>query len=179
MLIIALAIKLTSKGPIFYISKRIGTGYQEFGFLKFRSMVVNADAQVEQLKNLNQYGADGAFFKVKNDPRVTRIGRLLRNTSLDELPQLLNVLKGDMSIVGNRPLPLREAETLTSEEWSERFLAPAGITGKWQTSGRGKDTMDTESRMTLDIQYAREYSPMMDLKILIKTIGAMKQDANV
>ncbi len=179
MLFIAIAIKLSSKGPIFYSSNRIGTGYQQFGFLKFRSMIPDADKMVEKLKANNQYGADGAFFKMKNDPRVTPIGRFIRNTSLDELPQLINVLKGDMSIVGNRPLPLREAETLTSEEWSERFLAPAGITGKWQTSGRGKDTMDTDSRMALDIEYARSYSPMMDLKILFKTIGAMKQESNV
>lgn len=179
MLLIAAAVKLTSRGPILYTSKRIGTGYEEFEFLKFRSMVVDADQRVADLMAHNQYGSDGAFFKMKNDPRVTAIGRLIRNTSLDELPQLINVLRGDMSVVGNRPLPLREAETLTSEEWAERFLAPAGITGMWQTSGRGKDTMSTESRMALDIQYARAYSPWTDLKILFKTFGAMKQDANV
>ena len=179
MLLIALAIKLTSPGPIIYRSKRIGTGYHEFDFLKFRSMVPDADQRVAELMANNQYGADGAFFKMKDDPRVTWIGRLIRNTSLDELPQLFNVLRGDMSIVGNRPLPLKEAEQLTSEEWAERFLAPAGITGKWQTSGRGKDTMDVASRISLDIEYARTYSPLQDLKILFKTVGAMKQDANV
>lgn len=179
MLLVALAIRLTSRGPVLYRSKRIGTGYEEFEFLKFRSMIIDADKLVDKLREQNQYGADGAFFKLKDDPRVTWIGRIIRNTSLDELPQLFNVLFGDMSIVGNRPLPLKEAEVLTSEEWSERFLAPAGITGKWQTSGRGKDTMCTEDRMALDIQYAREYSPLEDLKILFKTFGAMKQDANV
>ena len=179
MLAIALAIRLSSRGPILYKSKRIGTGYDEFEFLKFRSMVVDADQRIGELMARNQYGADGVFLKVKDDPRVTWIGRLIRNTSLDELPQLFNVLRGDMSIVGNRPLPLREAERLTSEEWSERFLAPAGITGMWQTSGRGKDTMDVASRMSLDIQYARTYSAWEDLKILFKTFGAMKQDANV
>lgn len=179
MLLIALAIKLTSRGPVIYRSKRIGSGYQEFDFLKFRSMVPGADKLVEELKVRNQYGANSAFFKLKDDPRVTWIGRIIRNTSLDELPQLFNVLLGDMSTVGNRPLPLHEAELLTSEEWSERFLAPAGITGKWQTSGRGKDTMDAASRISLDIEYARTYSPLQDLKILIKTFGAMKQDANV
>jgi len=179
MLLIAAAIKLTSKGEILYRSKRIGTGYEQFEFLKFRSMVEHADTQVDHLREQNQYGADAAFFKMKDDPRVTWIGRIIRNTSLDELPQLFNVLKGDMSIVGNRPLPLGEAEILTSEEWSERFLAPAGITGKWQTSGRGKDTMCVEDRMALDIAYAREYSAFEDFKILIKTLGAMKQDANV
>ena len=179
MAAIALAVKLSSPGPVIYRSRRIGSGYREFDFLKFRSMVVNADHLVDQLRSQNQYGADGAFFKMKDDPRVTWVGKILRNTSLDELPQLFNVLRGDMSIVGNRPLPLKEAECLTSEEWAERFLAPAGITGKWQTSGRGKDTMDVESRISLDIQYARTYSPWEDLKILIKTIRAMKQDANV
>ena len=179
MLAITAAIYLTSKGPILYRSKRIGTGYEEFEFLKFRSMIEDADQKVDQLRELNQYGTEGAFFKVKDDPRVTWIGRLIRNTSLDELPQLFNVLRGDMSIVGNRPLPLAEAEVLTSEEWSERFLAPAGITGKWQTSGRGKDTMSTEARMALDIEYARTYSAFEDLKILFKTLGAMKQQANV
>ena len=179
MLTIAALVKLTSKGPVLYRSPRIGTGYQQFEFLKFRSMVPGADKQVDALREQNQYGSDGPFFKVKNDPRVTPIGKLIRNTSLDELPQLLNVLRGDMSIVGNRPLPLAEAEVLTSEEWSERFLAPAGITGKWQTSGRGKDTMRTEDRMALDIEYARGYSPLEDLRILFKTIGAMKQSANV
>ncbi len=179
MLLIAAAIKLTSPGAVIYRSKRIGTGYEEFDFLKFRSMIPGADKQVDQLMAQNQYGKNGVFLKVKNDPRVTWIGRIIRNTSLDELPQLFNVLRGDMSIVGNRPLPLREAEQLTSEDWSERFLAPAGITGKWQTSGRGKDTMDVASRMTLDIEYARSYSAFEDLKILFKTFGAMKQDANV
>ena len=179
MLLICIAIKLTSRGPVIYRSKRIGTGYQDFDFLKFRSMVTDADKRVGELMAQNQYGADGVFLKVKNDPRVTWIGRIIRNTSLDELPQLFNVLRGDMSIVGNRPLPLREAERLTSEDWSERFLAPAGITGKWQTSGRGKDTMDVASRMSLDIEYARSYSALEDLKILFKTLGAMKQESNV
>ena len=179
MLAIVLAIRLSSRGPILYKSKRIGTGYEEFEFLKFRSMVPDADKKVAELMAQNQYGKEGVFLKVKNDPRVTWIGRIIRNTSLDELPQLFNVLRGDMSIVGNRPLPLREAEQLTSEEWSERFLAPAGITGMWQTSGRGKDTMDVASRMNLDIQYARTYSAWEDLKILFKTFGAMKQEADV
>ncbi len=179
MLLIALAIRLSSKGPILYKSKRIGRGYEEFEFLKFRSMYPDADKRVEELMALNQYGADAKFVKFKNDPRITPIGKLIRNTSLDELPQLFNVLRGDMSIVGNRPLPLYEAEQLTSEDWSERFLAPAGITGMWQTSGRGKDTMDTEDRMALDIAYARQYSPLTDLKIIFKTIGAMKQEADV
>ena len=179
MLAIAAAIKLTTRGDVFYKSRRIGTGYEEFDFLKFCSMVPDADKLVDELREQNRYGAEGAFFKMANDPRVTPIGRIIRRTSLDELPQLINVLRGDMSIVGNRPLPLGEAETLTSEQWSERFLAPAGITGKWQTSGPTKDKMGTDERMALDIEYARTYSPLMDLQILFKTFGAMKQESNV
>ncbi|MEJ2006150.1 MAG: sugar transferase, partial [Cyclobacteriaceae bacterium] len=144
LLLIAILIKLDSKGPIFYVSKRAGKGYQIFNFYKFRSMRINADEEVEKLKHLNQYsekGSDSVFFKVKNDPRITRLGSFLRKTSLDELPQLFNVLKGDMSLVGNRPLPLYEAEKLTQDQWALRFLAPAGITGLWQITKRGKDDM--------------------------------------
>src|SRR5690606_21058664 len=137
LLLIAILIKLDSKGPVFYISKRAGTGYKIFNFYKFRSMKINADRELELLKNkgLNQYtnghmsSIPSAFVKLKPDPRITRFGEFLRNTSIDELPQLLNVLKGDMSIVGNRPLPLYEAKMLTSNEWCQRFLGPAGITG--------------------------------------------------
>lgn len=175
MILIAIAIKLSSKGDILYRSKRIGSGYKEFDFLKFRSMVPDADQLVEKLKKDNAYGEDAVFFKMKKDPRVTTIGKFIRRTSLDELPQLFNVLFGDMSIVGNRPLPVKEAEALTNEEWSERFLAPAGITGKWQTIGPTKDTMKMEKRIALDIAYAREYSAWEDLKILFKTFRAMKQ----
>src|SRR5206468_7963914 len=135
LVIIALAVRLESKGPIFYIAKRAGKGFRVFKFYKFRTMVVNADKKIQELAHLNQYtgSASGAkFFKISNDPRITRVGKFLRNTSLDELPQLLNVLKGDMSLVGNRPLPLYEAATLTTNEFVERFMAPAGITGLWQ-----------------------------------------------
>src|SRR5437764_11787437 len=134
-LLIALAIKIESRGPVFYNSKRAGKGYKIFRFHKFRTMEVNADKKIEMLHHLNQYEAEanGAkFFKISNDPRITKVGKFLRNTSLDELPQLINVLKGDMSLVGNRPLPLYEAATLTTNEFVERFMAPAGITGLWQ-----------------------------------------------
>ncbi|HQD08941.1 MAG TPA: sugar transferase, partial [Flavihumibacter sp.] len=132
MALIAIAIKLESKGPVFYISKRAGRGYRVFDFIKFRTMRCDADKQVDQLKHLNSFGQQKVFFKVVNDPRTTRIGKWLRNTSLDELPQFFNVLKGDMSIVGNRPLPLYEASMLTTDDWSLRFMAPSGITGLWQ-----------------------------------------------
>ena len=177
LLAIALAVKLTSRGPVLYKSKRVGCGYQEFEFLKFRSMDPDADQRVAELQAQNAYGADGAFFKMRNDPRVTRVGRVLRATSLDELPQLFNVLRGDMSIVGNRPLPLREAEVLTSEEWAERFLAPAGITGQWQTSGPRKDSMAVSERIALDIDYARRYDARLDLGILLRTVRAMRQES--
>lgn len=121
-----------------------------------------------------------AFIKIANDPRVTRLGRFLRNTSIDELPQLYNVLRGDMSLVGNRPLPLYEAEKLLTDEYSKRFIAPAGITGLWQVSRRGKGgDMSEEERKALDIEYAQSYSLRNDLKIILKTIPALFQKENV
>lgn len=135
MLLVMVAIRFESKGPIFYISKRAGRGYKIFNFFKFRTMEVGADKKVAAMSHLNQYDAaqEGpVFFKVDNDPRITRVGNFLRKSSLDELPQLINVLKGDMSLVGNRPLPLYEAASLTTDQWAKRFMAPAGITGLWQ-----------------------------------------------
>ncbi len=180
-IVTAIAIKLESRGPIFYSSPRAGRGYKIFNFYKFRSMVVDADKQVEALSHLNQYDVndDGpVFFKVDNDPRVTKVGQFLRNTSLDELPQLFNVLKGDMSLVGNRPLPLYEAKTLTTNKYVERFDAPAGITGLWQVEKRGKADMSVEERMNLDIMYARKASPLFDLYIMFRTPAALFQKSN-
>lgn len=180
-LLIAVLIKLDSQGPIFYNSYRAGRGYRIFKFYKFRTMKVGADRMVTSLSHMNQYQAkDGpVFFKVNNDPRVTRIGAFLRNTSLDELPQLFNVLKGDMSLVGNRPLPLYEASALTTNEWAERFVAPAGITGLWQVKKRGQADMSVEERINLDIDYAKRYNMMMDLKIILQTPKVLIQDSNV
>lgn len=178
LLFTALLIKLESKGPIIYRSKRSGTGYKVFNFLKFRSMYAEADRQLEGIQHLNQYG-DDTFIKVKNDPRITKVGRLIRKTSIDELPQLFNVLKGDMSIVGNRPLPLYEAEKLTKEDWAYRFLAPAGITGLWQVTKRGKDDMSAEERIGLDVTYAQKNSFWFDVKIMIKTPFSIIQKENV
>ena len=178
-LIIALLIKLESRGPVFYVSKRAGTGYKIFDFYKFRSMRVGADKEIEKLQDLNQYkGKDGdaSFIKIENDPRITKVGKFLRNTSLDELPQLINVLKGDMSLVGNRPLPLYEAEKLTRDQWAKRFLAPAGITGLWQVTKRGNGgEMSEEERMELDIAYAEKSSFLFDLIIILKTFPALFQ----
>ncbi|RZK37602.1 MAG: sugar transferase [Pedobacter sp.] len=178
LLVIAILIKLDSKGPIFYTSKRVGTGYKIFNFYKFRSMRVDADKEVENLKKDNQYG-DSAFFKIQNDPRVTKLGTFLRNSSLDELPQLLNVVNGDMSIVGNRPLPLYEAELLTTDEWSMRFLGPAGITGLWQIIKRGKSDMSDRERKKLDNFYTKKFSIWLDLKIVFMTIPALFQSEKV
>lgn len=214
LLLIMIAIRLESKGPVFYWQPRVGSGYRVFKFHKFRSMRVNADQLVDKMKDKNQYRQErinvkpeeksdimlvgdnqvvdekeflmnkevvekNSFFKIKNDPRITKVGQIIRNTSMDELPQLFNVLIGDMSIVGNRPLPLYEAEKLTDDSWSERFMAPAGITGLWQVTERGKANTSDDSRKRLDIQYARTYSFWMDIKILLKTPLAALQHENV
>lgn len=181
-LLIAIIIKLESKGPIFYISKRAGTGYKIFNFYKFRTMRQGADAELAKLAHLNQYSensTDGVFFKIKDDPRITKFGQFLRNTSLDEIPQLFNVFRGDMSLVGNRPLPLYEAEKLTKDQIAWRFLAPAGITGLWQITKRGKDNMSPDERIALDMEYAMKNSFWLDMKILLSTFPALLQKEKV
>ena len=181
-LLIALAIKLESKGPVIYTSFRAGKGFKVFRFFKFRTMEVNADKKVEALAHLNLYEVNEAgpkFFKVNHDPRITKVGRFLRNTSLDELPQLFNVLIGDMSLVGNRPLPIYEASTLTTNEYVERFMAPAGITGLWQVKKRGKANMSSEERIKLDISYARKSNLLIDFWIIANTPGALFQKSDV
>ncbi|WP_114789080.1 sugar transferase [Niabella yanshanensis] len=184
-ILIAVLIKLESRGPVVYKSKRAGSGYKIFDFYKFRSMVADADKKLAKLSQTNNQYASGeeggqkAFVKILNDPRITRFGNFLRKTSIDELPQLINVLKGDMSIVGNRPLPLYEAEQLTSDEFAMRFLGPAGITGLWQISKRGKAEMSESERKLLDNTYAKDGSFLMDLKIIFKTIPAMLQKEKV
>lgn len=184
LLITALCIRLESPGPIIYKSKRVGAGYKIFDFYKFRSMRNDADKMLDAISDLNQYAGDdskskSAFVKFTNDPRVTKVGRFLRKTSIDELPQLLNVFMGDMSLVGNRPLPLYEAEQLTTNEWSTRFLGPAGLTGLWQISKRGQKEMSDQERKELDNYYASNYSIFLDLKIILKTIPALIQKESV
>ena len=171
ILIIAICIKLESKGPVFYKSLRAGTGYKVFTFFKFRTMVVNAEDMVKDLKHLNEYKGykNSYFFKIKDDPRVTRIGQFLRKTSLDEIPQLINVLIGDMSLVGNRPLPLYEASAITVDKSAKRFLAPAGITGLWQVKGRSNADLSVDERINMDLDYADKQSLLLDMKILLKT----------
>ncbi|MGM0581486.1 MAG: sugar transferase [Bacteroidota bacterium] len=189
MLVIAVVIKLGSKGPVFYVSKRAGIGYKVLNFLKFRSMADGAEKELSKFSHLNQYGknsnGDGTsetksvFFKIKDDPRITRFGKFLRDTSLDELPQLINVLKGDMSIVGNRPLPLYEAQQLTKDQCALRFMAAAGITGLWQVTKRGKAEMSEDERISLDIEYAKNNSFSRDMILLLKTVPALLQEEKV
>jgi lipopolysaccharide/colanic/teichoic acid biosynthesis glycosyltransferase len=183
MLLIALAIRIESKGPVFYVAKRAGKGYKIFNFYKFRTMFVGADEKIAEFLHLNQYdsisGEGPVFFKISNDPRITKVGSFLRNTSMDELPQLFNVLLGNMSLVGNRPLPLYEAETLTTDDWARRFMAPAGITGLWQIKKRGREDMSVEERINLDIDYANKSNFAYDLWIMANTPSALFQKTNV
>ena len=230
LLVVAIAVRLDSPGPVIYKSKRVGSNYRVFDFLKFRSMRSDADRRLKELSDLNQYAAEeepdadaakisldeeemkklladmengmlfaddfaipeeehhqiveteqeNAFVKIENDPRITRLGRFLRKYSIDELPQLFNILRGDMSVVGNRPLPLYEAERLTSDEYIERFMCPSGLTGLWQVEKRGHaGKLSPEQRKQLDIRYAREMSPWLDLKIILRTFTAFIQKENV
>ena len=245
-IITAIAIRLESKGPVIFKSKRVGTNYTIFDFLKFRSMYVDAESKLKEVAKTagNQYaekdkkpgeeqpqnvitaplGAEAemmmmdmgmesdmmisddevmlvgddfvvsetdfnkekeednnnAFVKIENDPRVTKVGRFIRKYSIDELPQLFNILKGDMSVVGNRPLPLYEAEKLTVDARIDRVMAPAGLTGLWQVEERGKGgMMSAEERKQLDITYGQTYNFALDMKIILRTLTAFVQKENV
>ena len=239
-IITAIAIKLESKGPVMFKSKRVGTNYTVFDFLKFRSMFMDSDKRLKELsKTQNQYsdkieepvvpvghfdanvddntaigddlGAEmlisdeevmlvgddfvvsessfnkqknedinNAFVKIENDPRITKVGHFIRKYSIDELPQLVNILKGDMSVVGNRPLPLYEAEKLTSDESIDRFMAPAGLTGLWQVEKRGDSgKLSADERKQLDITYGQTYNFILDMKIIFKTLTAFIQKDDV
>ena len=243
-IITAIAIRLESKGPVVFKSKRVGTNYTIFDFLKFRSMYADAEQKLKEVaeKEGNQYAEkketheeqksvvtaplgdeaemmmmnmgmesdmmisddevmlvgddyviaesdynkekeeeiNNAFVKIENDPRITKVGRFIRKYSIDELPQLFNILKGDMSIVGNRPLPLYEAEKLTADSSIDRFMAPAGLTGLWQVEERGKGgMMSAEERKQLDITYGRTYDFKMDMKIIYRTLFGFVQKQNV
>ena len=243
----AIAIRLESKGPIIFKSKRVGTNYTVFNFLKFRSMYADAEQRLKEVAKEagNQYAEkeeekeeekdhqsvitaplgeeaemmmmdmgmesdmmisddevmlvgddfvvaesdfnkekeeenNNAFVKIENDPRITKVGKFIRKYSIDELPQLFNILKGDMSIVGNRPLPLYEAEKLTVDSSIDRFMAPAGLTGLWQVEERGKGgMMSAEERKQLDITYGQTYNFALDMKIIFRTLTAFIQKENV
>jgi lipopolysaccharide/colanic/teichoic acid biosynthesis glycosyltransferase len=234
LILVMIAIRLESKGKVYYTSTRVGR--KPFSFYKFRSMRVGADKELKKLaKQKNQYmshspaeevdmkkpcpcqqkenftycspvlhteeysicdtwyikqktksekGKPG-FIKIPDDPRVTKVGKIIRNTSIDELPQLINVIKGDMSIVGNRPLPIYEAEKLTSDVMSKRFIAPAGLTGLWQVEKRGrKGAMSDEERKSLDNRYAElfiedKYSFFYDIKLIMRTLPVIIQKDSV
>ena len=165
--LIALAIRLDSPGPIFYKQTRVGLHGQEFKAWKFRSMVINADALQKELEAQNET-KDGILFKMKDDPRITRVGKLLRQYSLDELPQIFNVLLGEMSLVGPRPLPLRDVEKFSESHFIRHEVLP-GITGLWQVSGRS-DVMDFDKVIRLDLMYIENWSLWLDFKILLRTI---------
>ncbi len=168
LLVIAIAIKLSSRGPIIYRSVRPGMAGQPFACLKFRTMREHAEQVQGDLEQLNE--KSGALFKIRNDPRLTRIGRMLRRFSLDELPQLINVVRGEMSLVGPRPLPMRDFERL--EDWhKKRYLVLPGITGLWQVSGRSE--LDFDDLVRLDFLYLERWSMFLDLSILLKTIPAV------
>ncbi|OQP02166.1 multidrug MFS transporter [Geobacillus sp. 44C] len=168
-LIVAILIKLEDpKGPVFFKQVRVGKDGKEFYMYKFRSMVANAEELLESLLHLNE--TTGAMFKMKNDPRVTKIGRFIRKTSIDELPQLWNVLKGDMSLVGPRPPLPREVAQYTEYD-KQRLLVTPGCTGLWQVSGR--NDLGFDEMVELDLKYIRERSLLYDIKIIFKTIKIM------
>jgi exopolysaccharide biosynthesis polyprenyl glycosylphosphotransferase len=168
LLALALAVKLTSRGPVLYRSARPGMGGLPFNCLKLRTMRDDAHEEQAHLERLNE--ADGALFKIRDDPRLTPVGRFLRRFSLDELPQLVNVVRGEMSLVGPRPLPLRDFERL--QDWhKKRYLVLPGITGLWQVSGRAE--LDFDDLVRLDFLYLERWSVALDLVILLKTIPAV------
>jgi exopolysaccharide biosynthesis polyprenyl glycosylphosphotransferase len=169
----AAAVKLGSPGPIFFRQERIGLNKRRFKMLKFRSMVHNAERLMSELEKCNE--ASGPVFKIKNDPRITPVGKLLRRSSIDELPQLLNVLAGDMSLVGPRPLPVRDFEGFHEDWQRRRFSIKPGITCLWQVGGRSD--LSFEEWMELDLKYLDEWSLWLDLKILTRTVPAVFRGA--
>lgn len=167
-IIIAFLVKITSKGPVFYVSERVGKDGKLFKFYKFRSMHNGADKELENLSAENE--TNGVTFKMKKDPRVTKFGRFIRKTSIDELPQFFNVLKGDMSIVGPRPALPREFEKY-NEYQKQRVLVKQGITCIWQTSGRSNLSFDEQIEM--DLEYIQKRGFWKDFAIILKTVPAV------
>jgi lipopolysaccharide/colanic/teichoic acid biosynthesis glycosyltransferase len=220
-LVVMAAIRLDSRGPVFFAAKRVGANFKVFNFYKFRTMYMDAEQRLKEVEHLNQYQSEKielecslceklgpgqfcspvvyyddqricerlanirrnnkkAFLKIADDPRITPVGRFLRNTSIDELPQLINILKGDMSVVGNRPLPVQEANAITKSKYARRFLAAAGLTGLWQVELRGQGgIMSEEERFRLDNAYAANNSFWLDIKLILRTVPALLQKENV
>lgn len=169
MLAIAAIVRLSSPGPILFQQLRLGQGGEPFYVLKFRTMVVDAERRLDELESHNE-ASGGVLFKIRRDPRITPLGRFLRRSSLDELPQLLNVLRGEMSLVGPRPLQLRDSyrlEALDSESFVQRLSVKPGITGPWQVGGRSDGA---EGMVRQDLDYVSGWSLALDLKILLRTI---------
>jgi exopolysaccharide biosynthesis polyprenyl glycosylphosphotransferase len=169
LLIVAMLVKFDSPGPAFFVQERVGRNKRKFRMYKFRTMVANAEKQQLDLEKLNE--ADGPVFKIKEDPRITRLGKYLRKASIDELPQLLNILKGDMSLVGPRPLPVRDYQGFDQAWLNRRFSVRPGITCLWQVNGRSATTFGRW--MELDMQYIDSWSLWLDVKILAKTVPAV------
>lgn len=173
IIIIGILIKIESKGPIFFAQNRIGLNRKEFKMYKLRSMVVNAEEIKEKLKNKNEMS--GPMFKIKDDPRITKMGKFIRKTSIDELPQLINVLKGDMSLVGPRPSLLNEVKEF--EPWMlKRLEVKPGLTCYWQVMGR--NNIDFEQWMKLDVKYVNERSLWLDIKLIFRTFFILFGDEN-
>ena len=173
ILIVSMLIKLESKGEVIFKQKRVGLNGKEFYMYKFRSMVINAEELKEQLESQNEMS--GPMFKIKDDPRITNVGKFIRKTSIDELPQLINVIKGDMSLVGPRPSLPKEVKKF--EQWMmERLEVKPGLTCIWQVSGR--NNIDFEDWMKLDIKYVRERSFKLDIKLILKTVLVLLGDKN-
>ena len=173
ILIVSMLIKLESKGEVIFKQKRVGLNGKEFYMYKFRSMVINAEELKAELESQNEMS--GPMFKIKDDPRITKVGKFIRKTSIDELPQLINVIKGDMSLVGPRPSLPKEVEKF--EQWMmERLEVKPGLTCIWQISGR--NNIDFEDWMKLDIKYVRERSFKLDMKLILKTVLVLLGDKN-
>nr|WP_259678938.1 exopolysaccharide biosynthesis polyprenyl glycosylphosphotransferase [Clostridium chauvoei] len=173
LIVVAILIKLESKGPIVFSQKRIGLNGKEFNMYKFRSMVVNAEELKKKLAEQNEMS--GPMFKMKNDPRITKIGKFIRKTSIDELPQLINILKGEMSLVGPRPILPQEVKEF--EPWMmKRLEVKPGLTCYWQVSGR--NNIDFEDWMKLDIKYVNDRSLLLDINLIFKTFFVLFGDKN-
>jgi exopolysaccharide biosynthesis polyprenyl glycosylphosphotransferase len=168
-LIVAIAIKLDSPGPVFFVQQRVGIRKYIFPMYKFRSMYVDAEEKLKEIEHLNE--AEGPIFKIKNDPRITRLGRFIRKTSIDELPQLINVLKGEMSLVGPRPMSIRDVDLFDHGVQRKRFSVQPGLTCIWQISGRSN--LPFEKWLELDLEYIENWNFWLDLKILLKTLPAV------